>query len=262
MDEPEEEAIAEEEIFIEPPPPVFTEDDLEAAKAIAHNQGKAEGQRDEHAKREQYLADNLKNIAENFETLFAAELYREKQYEEEFIRLALQILEQLAPTLVDQYGQESLKQLIKETLETQAKQSEIRIEVHPDYANDIDQFIENIWTDNDSAPRCKVVANSQIELGGCNMSWKDGGMVRSPSELATKIKSSLETLLDNIDVSSPNAVSNNSAPQENDGGKTDIPRKSSTNRENNAIKESDKKDVSTSNTNPIHNDPTKKGEQE
>lgn len=252
-DAPKEEAIVEEEVFVDPPAPTFTEDDLEAAKAIAHNQGKAEGQRQEHAKREQYLADNLKKIGESFEALFAAELYREKQYEEESIRLSLKILEQLAPTLSTYFGQETLKQKIKETLETQADQSEIRIEVHPDYASDIDQFIEDIWSNNDNAPRCKVVANSDIELGGCVLSWKDGGMVRRPSELAEKIKTVLKSFLEN-DVSSP---APHSKPQKNDGGKTNIPRKDGTNVQNNAIKESDKNNVSISDTDPIQ-----KGEQE
>ncbi len=252
-DEPEEEIIAEEEVFVEPPAPTFTEDDLEAAKAVAHNQGKAEGQRDEHAKREQYLADNLKKIGESFESLFAAELYREKQYEEEFIRLSLQILEQLAPTLVNQFGQDTLKQIIKETLETQADQSEIRIEVHPDYAADIDQFIETIWSNNDNAPRCKVVANTNIELGGCALSWKDGGMVRRPSQLAEKIKFTLETLLKNDSEPSPDNI----ARDENNGGKTNIPPKDGTDAQNNAIKESNKNNVSAPDTDPIQ-----KGEQE
>ena len=49
MPEPEEEVI-EEEIDLEPPPPTFSEDDLEAAKAVAHATGRNEGIEEEKSK--------------------------------------------------------------------------------------------------------------------------------------------------------------------------------------------------------------------
>ncbi len=231
-----------EEIYVEPPAPTFSEDELEAAKAIAHSQGRLEGINEERQKREQSLNDNLKNISEKLENIFAAELYREKQYEEESLRLALEIIEQLAPSLNKRFGHDSLKDLLKEVMNSQAAQSEIRVEVHPDFANDIDQFITDLWQQNDHAPRCKVVANSDIELGGCALSWKDGGMIKQPSKMVQELKTAIQALLDDKQSApqiEPDEDDSTKILQKNHEYNADNAVKDVTPKQNNAIKESD-----------------------
>lgn len=193
VEEVEEEVV--EEIEVEPPPPTFSEDELDAAKAIAHSKGRDEGIQEERAKREQFTADTLHNISEHFATLFAAEIYREKQYEEESLRLALEIISLLAPSLNTRLGEEALKASLQEVLKSQSEQSEIRIELHPETVTDIDALIEKIWPDKDNAPRYKVVADSNLEKGACALSWKDGGMIRDPKKTANDIKTAIEGLL-------------------------------------------------------------------
>ena len=191
----QEEEVLVEEVYIEPPPPMFSEDEMEAAKAVAHTTGRNEGMKEERARREQQISDNLKTIADNFSNLFAAEIYRERQYEEEALKLALKVIDILAPSLQSRLGEEALKQALAEVLKTQSGQSEIKVEVHPESANDIDKMIENIWTDKDTAPRYRVLANSELQIGDCALSWKDGGMVRTPEKTVNDIKSAIEALL-------------------------------------------------------------------
>lgn len=191
----EEEEIIEEPEEVEPPPPTFSEEELEAAKAVSHAGGRSEGIQEERARREQMVADNLKAISENFSSLFAAETYREKQYEEEALKLALQIIDMVAPSLNTRLGEEALKGTLLKTLKDQSEQSEIIVEVHPETASDIDSLIESIWPDKDSAPRYKVLADSNLEKGACNLSWKDGGMVRDPQKTANDIKTAIEELM-------------------------------------------------------------------
>lgn len=191
----EEEIIIEEEVEVEPPPPMFSEDDLEAAKAVAHATGRNEGIKEERERRDQKTSDALSKIAENFATLFAAEIYREKQYEEEALKLALKVVDIMAPSLQSRLGQEALKNAISQTLKSQSEQSEIRIEVSPDLAGDIDKLIEDIWPDKDSAPRYKILADNALEVGACALSWKDGGMLRTPDKTVESIKSAIEALL-------------------------------------------------------------------
>ena len=196
FDAPEEEEIIEEEIEdIEPPPPTFSEEELETAKAVAHAAGRNEGLQEERERRELFVAETLKKISDNFSNLFAAEMYREKQYEEEALRLGLQIIEMIAPSLNNRLGQEALKGALKDVLKSQSEHTEIIIEVTPDTASDIDTLVDSIWPDKDNAPRYKILANSDLEKGACKLSWKDGGMVRNPSKIANDIKTAIEALL-------------------------------------------------------------------
>ncbi|MEM6811222.1 MAG: FliH/SctL family protein [Pseudomonadota bacterium] len=192
-----EEVIIEEEIEVEPPPPTFSEDEMEAAKAIAESKGRQAGIEEEKSKRAEYVAQLVQKMTENFETLFAAESYREKQYEEDSVRLASELIDQLSPVFVERFGSTELKKTLKSVLSRLSNQKEIRIEVHPDDTADIDQFLENMWDDQDNAPRYKVISNADMQIGGCEMTWADGGMVRNPQEIAVKMKEEIETLLDN-----------------------------------------------------------------
>ena len=192
------------EAEVEPPPPMFSADELEATKAIAHSEGFSEGLAQAKEEHEQYVSDVLKNISENFSSLFAAEIYRERQYEEEALKLSLEIIELLAPSLNTRLGTEALKSALSDVLKRQSEQSEIRIEVDPTSTADIDQYIEDIWPDPDSAPRYKVVANSELDKGACQINWKDGGMIREPKKTAEDIKNAIETLLVEQVISNPN----------------------------------------------------------
>lgn len=219
IDEPE---IIEEEIEIEPPPPTFSQEEMEAAKTIAHTKGVNQGHVEEKQEREQKIAEILKDISDNFSSLFAAETYREKQYEEEALKLGLEIISILAPSLNDRLGHEALKSSMKNVLKRQTKQTKIKIEVSPEFASDITEYIDNIWLDKDSAPLCKVVANSDLEKGACQIHWTDGGMIRDPKKTASDIKEAIEALL----VEQVMSKSNNPL----------------TNSENNAIKEEEHSD--------------------
>lgn len=235
--EEEEEIIVEEEVEVEPPPPTFTEDDLEAAKAVAHATGRNEGIQDERTRREQKISEALTKISENFSTLFAAEIYREKQYEEEALKLALKVIDILAPSLQSRLGHEALKNTLHDVLRSQSEQSEIKIEVHPDMATDIDKLIEDIWPDKDSAPRYKVLADNTLEIGACALSWKDGGMVRTPEKTAKQLKTAIESLLVEQVMSKDNSTLTNapnndinkeglsdSSPQPTQSGSEDDPQ--------------------------------------
>ena len=218
--------IIEEEVDLTPPPPTFSEDDLEAAKAIAHSQGLQEGHSEERKTREQSLSESLKTIAESFSSLFAAEMYREKQYEEEALKLSLEVISLLAPSLNSRLGQEALKEALSPVLKSQSEQSEIRVEVHPDSAADIESYIDTVWADKDSAPNYKVVADSTIETGACQINWQDGGMIREPKKTAQAMKEAIEALLVEQVLSKDNSAltetQNNAIKEEETSDSTEI----------------------------------------
>lgn len=206
-DEPEiEEVLIEEEI--EPPPPTFSEDELEAAKAVAFTKGKSEGIQEERAKREQELTDILGAISENFSTIFASEVYREKAYEQEAIKLALQIVELLAPVLQDKLGDEALKETIVNSILAQTKQSEIIIEVAESVKDEITVLLEKLSEQNENSPRFKVKGRDDLTSGSCELSWKDGGMVRNPLKTAADIQNALMELLNDTKETVPSSANN------------------------------------------------------
>lgn len=189
------EKVVEEDVYVEPPPPSFSQEDIDIAKATAQANGFSEGLREERISREQKISDLLRDIADNFSSLFAAEKYRERQYEEEAVKLSYEVLNIAVPALSSLVGKETLESVIRENLKKQSEQSEIIIELNPDDTADIEKILSSLWKDPENAPRCKIIANEAIEAGACSLSWADGGLIRDPKKTAQDIKTSLEQIL-------------------------------------------------------------------
>jgi len=210
--EVEEEEVVEEIIKedLPPPPPTFSEDELESSKIIAHEKGRLEGVKEERNKREESVKEILQEISKNFSSLFSAEQIREKKYEEESLNLGLALIDALAPTLEKNLGVDTLKTVITDTLQHQSKKAEIRIDVAPDNVSEISHAIESIWPEKEDMPKYKVLGNNDLNDGGCEITWKDGGMIRDPAKTADEIRKKIEALLGNQQKKKKTEEKNNS----------------------------------------------------
>lgn len=190
----EADAPAEEE-NAPPPPPTFSTDELEAAKTLAHEQGRQIGANEERASREQRIAQLLQQVSTQFSTLFTGEQERESRYEEEAVMLTLQVLEKIFPALNEKIGPYEAQQAIARVLKTAAGQSEITIRIHPDYAQDIEAIIAPLRDKDINPPSFHIIGDATLGPGDCRMSWSDGGAVRDAPALADVIAENLMALL-------------------------------------------------------------------
>lgn len=191
FDEPE----VQEEEEVEELPPTFSEEELAAARAEGFDAGKIEGRAQAVASREQLTANALRAIAESFTMLFAAETDREKEYEEEAVRLTQQVLKKLFPAMNARFGPDEVQAVILSVLQSGGRKSMITIEVSADDAPAIEEFLAGNWSDAETAPRYRVLGANDLKAGQCRLGWEDGGAVRDAEALAESINSELGRLL-------------------------------------------------------------------
>ena len=152
----DEEIIVEEPEEIIPPPPVFS-------------------------------AADLKNF-------FAAELERERLYEQDSIKLCLQVFEKLFPVYNEKCGFEEMKAAMETILKRQEGQQKIVIHVAPDIAVRIEEHLQTLKKD-ENGPSLMVKPDPAMPPGACKLAWEDGGAARNPEILAGEIKSMIEQAL-------------------------------------------------------------------
>lgn len=192
FDAPPKEEIVED---LPPPPPTFSEEELAAAKDIAFEQGRQQGQREQVESREQFIAQSLETIARNFSHLFAAETVRESVFEKEALRLALSALDVLFPTLNDRLGHEEVHRSIEKTLTAHRKTKEINIRVPVGTKGEIETLITRIRTGEHDEVLWRVTEDLALAPGDCSLEWSDGGAVRDSRRAARDIRTALESLL-------------------------------------------------------------------
>ncbi len=188
--------VDEEEIEeIALPPPVFSEEELNAEKEKAFNKGKAEGVRETVESRDQLVAGLLSDLTQATRTLIGAENEREKRFEGEAVRLCLQIFEQLFPHYHTQQGFEEMQQALLSIIQSEEGTSQILIEVHPDYVSDIQGFIKSRAAELPRDCCYEVSGAASFNTSQFKLSWKDGGAVYDIDSLALRIRDTLHDVL-------------------------------------------------------------------
>jgi flagellar assembly protein FliH len=189
----EEEIIIEEEL--PPPPPTFSEEELAMAKEISFEQGRQQGIREQQESREQFVAQFLEIIAENFSQLFASETIREKIYEKESLTLALASLDLLFPLLDEKIGHAEIHKVVEKTLTDHRKTKEISIYVPTGLKGEIESLINRLRENEHDEVMWRVMEEADLPAGGCRLEWSDGGAVRNPAKTAREIRTRIEELL-------------------------------------------------------------------
>jgi flagellar assembly protein FliH len=178
-----------------PPPPTFSEAELAGAKASEHERGRQAGHTAEKAARETIVAGLIKTIADHFTKLFDAEKQRADQFEGEVLLLTKTIFDKLFPALNEAHGLNEVETMIATVLETQRNQREIIVEVHSEFAPDIQSLADHLMKSMHAAGTVTVRANDSLARGDCKMSWNDGGAERSATHLSSEIARGLDEIL-------------------------------------------------------------------
>lgn len=193
FDDPNKEDEPEEEL--PPPPPVFTEEELDRARRESFQKGHHEAQVESDNSRARRIADLLDVISREFSTLFAAEDLRNAQYEAEAVRLSLAVFQRLFPAMNSKYGFEEIKKIITEVLESQREQSVIKLEIHPDYVEPIQEHVKRVIKQGHMAGECQILANHTLGPADCRLSWENGGALRDAGSVAEDIESHMQHIL-------------------------------------------------------------------
>lgn len=182
----------EPEENLPPPPPVYSEDELAAAKAEAFEEGRGKGHADEQKNREQYIANQISDLNTQILSLILSEQMREKKFEQEVIHTCRGLFSKLLPSLTSTGGLDEIYAVISRTVLNQQK-SIIDIEVPMDDVNDIK---EKLSTLKDIQPEnINVVGNAELGKGNCRMKWQDGGAIRDHEALIQAIMKQLDETL-------------------------------------------------------------------
>lgn len=178
-----------------PPPPVFSEEEMERARKEAYQQGYKAAMAEADSSRERKIADLLQVISREFSTLFAAEDLRNAQFEAESVRLTLATFQRLFPALDKKLGLTEVQSVISDVLENQREQTEMKLEVMPDYVEPIHDYVQRILRQANISGVCNVIGNQAMGPGDCRLTWEQGGAQRDSQQLAENIENHMQHIL-------------------------------------------------------------------
>jgi flagellar assembly protein FliH len=176
-----------------PPPPTYTQAELDAAKATSFAEGVRQGEQNGQASRDQRVLDLIQKISGAVGTLTAAEASRKTQYQHEVIRLALALFHKMLPILKNHVGQDQMAQTLEETLNTLDPAISVQIEVAPQDLDDLAARLKPLMHQHQG--QITLVAGTDLSEHDFRVKWPDGGAWRTPEQTAAALTTALEQLL-------------------------------------------------------------------
>lgn len=213
----EEEARLAEEKRLEaertPPPPTYSQAELDAAKRQALEEGRQQGITEERERQDARKQQTLDAIAHALPALLEHEQERNRRYEIETLRLTEAIIKKLFPFFSAQYGLQELTHALEQILKqkTDAQTQTIEIILSPDQAG----FIEEALKALPLGTAFHITPSETIASGSCKIRWKEGGAKHRPDQVCDEIYALLnKEIEENTTKSTPNPIEDSRAPQD------------------------------------------------
>lgn len=182
----------------EAPAPLYTEEDLAAARGEAQQIGFAAGKQEASGEIENLAANTLQGIAAAVGDLGAQHEQAVLALKQEAAQMAMVIAGKLAPALLQRQPLDEIKGLIMECLELVPDEPRIVVRVQ-------DSLLEMLSEDVDQlAVRCgfpgSVVLLGEPSFAGadCRVEWADGGAERNVEALFRKVETAVSRYVANL----------------------------------------------------------------
>ena len=172
----------------------YSEEEVQAREAAAEIAGReagfaeglAQGQ-GEHAKREEQLLEVLQQASVAMATI--QNMYTESltEMKQAVLTLSGQIAMKLAGKAMRERPDEAISAMVESLIPQLIQQPEIKIYVHPDVADSLQEKIISLSSRLGFAGRVDVVASADLERGDCRVEWPKGDAEMNQAALQQKL---------------------------------------------------------------------------
>jgi len=161
--------------------PVFSADELAAARDAAWREGQAAGLQAAAASAAAAKLQALEAVAGQIRTSHDEAVALAEQTAEGIARLLLDSLAAAFPSLCSHYGEAEVRAIVRFVLPWLTQEPAITVRAHPHTAAALTQEIDNL--DPDIAVRVQIVTCDAMPPGDVRVTWHNGSAVRDAARL-------------------------------------------------------------------------------
>jgi flagellar assembly protein FliH len=162
----------------EPPAPVFSEEELEAARREAYDHGLAAGEEAARHSKEEALNALLKAVMAETMDIAGRQAKANDGLGDTAIQVALAVCTKMLPTLMERHGTDEIEAVIRQCLGDLMDEPRIVVRVSDDILDDIRDRVDRITAETGYAGAFVLLADAALAPGDCRVEWADGGAER------------------------------------------------------------------------------------
>ena len=182
------EAAAEIAEAAAPPPPTYSEEDLQTARAEALAQGREEGHKEAAESIEREVRDAL-NTAENaLRELMWSQSAIETQATEDAIRVALAAIRRLFPALAEHAPLAEIERMVRETMTMIQGEAALNIYINDRLREPFAARLQEVIAAAGFQERVVLHGAAALGPSDCRIEWTAGGVARDTAAILKAIE--------------------------------------------------------------------------
>jgi flagellar assembly protein FliH len=171
-----------------PPPPTFSEFELDEARRIAFAEGHDAGVAEAAEVTERRQAEALTALATGFATVQAAQKDGIESVRHDAAQLALSIVKKMLPAMTQRYGVDEIAGVIHECLMQIDDAQRLTVRAHPDLLEGVRAEAARVAEEAEFEGKIIYTADPKLALGDCRVEWGNGGGDRDHAQLWSEIE--------------------------------------------------------------------------
>ena len=203
--------------------PVFSEDELNAARQAAYadgfEAGRAEMLQDVTAR----ASDAIEAIAASTSNLDESHEKRMATIHKEAVSLAHAIARTLAPTLVARQPLAEIENMVSECLAACYSEPRLVVRVAENLVDPVKEMMDRLEQEQSFAGKIIILGDDRLQGDHCRVEWADGGAERSMEALLLEVDRLVQRHLNGSGLEKPAAADETTdQPQHNGSENTDV----------------------------------------
>lgn len=189
-----------EEVEAAPPPPTFSEDELQAARDTAFEAGKAEGYTNANSGIEQQLAQTIAALQTSLTTVADAQNAANHKTMRDTVAAAAAIVRKLLPAYARTHGLVEIEEFVGATISTLFSPAEVVIRAPETLAEEIAGRLAPAAAASGFGENLKVVPDPALGPSDCRVEWGNGGAERNGERLLAEIDAIVDRFIEHNEI--------------------------------------------------------------
>lgn len=183
----------------EPPPPVFSLEELEAARSAAWSEGRSAGEDEMRASLQHQIARTGEVIAATLSDCVAQQKRVVAEIERQAGEIIVALMRKLFPVLLERSGTDDIEALIRDSIAQALDQPRIVVRCGASVAEHIDTLVRNAAARAGFDGRISVLPDPMLTGQDCRVDWAEGGVERTPHRMMEKIETAIARCMEAFD---------------------------------------------------------------
>lgn len=177
------------------PPPKFSAEEVDAARAAAFAEGEAAGRQAAYGEHQQNLEQALRSIAQQLAGIAAGQEHARIAASAEATELAVAIARKLAGRLIERQPLDQVEALVLRCMDDMRDEPRLVIRAAEPVVQQLDAKIDQLVAQSGFGGKVALVPDETMALTDCRINWADGSAERRQTALEQEVDQAVERYL-------------------------------------------------------------------